>query len=84
MLCLRATEYKAVDWAMQLPMYSGQVPWLDRSKAFVSGKQVYKLDSLLRCSGRSNSKTSKALCCCNSIRLTMQVPWANRATDFAL
>ena len=41
--------YKAVEWAMQLPLYSGSVPWSDRLKAVFNNEWGYELDSLLGC-----------------------------------
>lgn len=63
-LCSGAILCKVAKWATQLPVCSGQVPWLGSLKAIFSDEDErgYKLDFLPRLSRIGNSKASKTLC----------------------
>ena len=74
-----AAVNRTVEWAVQLPVCSGKVPWSQRLNRIFSNEWECELDSVPGCSGRSSFKTGQALCCLNSGWLTSQVPWMSRA-----
>lgn len=59
-LCSNATMSRAIGWATKFLVCSGKILRLGRLKPIFSNE--YKLVSLPRCSERSSSKASKALC----------------------
>lgn len=79
---LCATLCRTTEWAMQLPVYSGLLPWSDKLKAVFNNDKCYKLDSLPRSSGKDSFKTIKSLFAVLT-QLTPQVSWLNRGTGFA-
>lgn len=72
--CSSTTVNRAVGWARQLPVCSGNVPWLNGLKAVFRNEWVCELVSLPMCSGRSSSKSSKVRCGLDSSQPMPKVP----------
>lgn len=83
MHCLSATVSTALGWATQLAVCSGQASWVRGRAAVFSSGWGYKLVPLPRWSGRTGSKTGKALRGLDSSRPVSQVSWLNRAAGSA-
>lgn len=81
--CLSATVSTALGWATQLAVCSGQASWVRGRAAVFSSGWGYKLVPLPRWSGRTRSKTGKALRGLDSSRPVSQVSWLNRAAGSA-